>query len=202
MAGVTDGDNWQVNLTILGKLDRGNMLAVASNDGKLVRKTNWLTKAANKNKTHDDELFNQIEAVLAFAETKIDENPDENHELIKQYVQANKGLEILLSTYKSKGSKETYLIDKLTLLLAHHVVNFETNNAKVEPNNQKLKKFAEQAIQFVNDCRIRSVNNVMRGGWGNSYFGEKYDRVLFGLLVRGASSMEFGNLNYYDVNNT
>ena len=189
MAGVTDGDNWQVNLTILGKLDRGNMLAVASNDGKLVRKTNWLTKAANKNKTHDDELFRQIEDVLAFAETKIDENPDENLELIKQYVQANKGLEILLSTYKSKGSKETYLIDKLTLLLAHHVMNFETNNAKVSLNNQKLKKFAEQAIQFVNDCRIRSVNNVMRGGWGNSYFGEKYDRVLFRLLVRGFSPL-------------
>ena len=200
MAGVTDGDNWQVNLTILGKLDRGNMLAVASNDGKLVRKTNWLTKAANKNKTHDDELFKQIEDVLAFAETKIDENPDENHELIKQYVQANKGLEILLSTYKSKGSKETYLIDKLTLLLAHHVVNFETNNDKVSPNNQKLKKFAEQAIQFVNDCRIRSVNNVMRGGWGNSYFGEKYDRVLFQLLVRGASSNEIGKPNHFDVN--
>lgn len=200
MAGVTDGDNWQVNLTILGKLDRGNMLAVASNDGKLVRKTNWLTKAANKNKTHDDELFKQIEDVLAFAETKIDEYPDENHELIKQYVQANKGLEILLSTYKSKGSKETYLIDKLTLLLAHHVVNFETNNAKVSPNNQKLKKFAEQAIQFVNDCRIRSVNNVMRGGWGNSYFGEKYDRVLFRLLVRGASSNEIGKPNHFDVN--
>ena len=83
MAGVTDGDNWQVNLTILGKLDRGNMLAVASNNGKLERKTNWLTKAANKNKTHDDELFKQIEDVLAIAETKIDENPDENHELIR-----------------------------------------------------------------------------------------------------------------------
>ena len=200
MAGVTDGDNWQVNLTILGKLDRGNMLAVASNDGKLVRKTNWLTKAANKNKTHDDELFKQIEDVLAFAETKIDENPDENHELIKQYVQANKGLEILLSTYKSKGSKETYLIDKLTLLLAHHVVNFETNNAKVSLNNQKLKKFAEQAIQFVNDCRIRSVNNVMRGGWGNSYFGEKYDRVLFQLMVRSASSTKISKPTYFVVN--
>ena len=61
MAGVTDGDNWQVNLTILGKLDRGNMLAIASTNGKLERKTNWLTKAANKNKTHDDELFKQIE---------------------------------------------------------------------------------------------------------------------------------------------
>ena len=200
MAGVTDGNNWQANLTILGKLDRGNMLAVASNNGKLERKTNWLTKAANKNKTHDDELFNQIEAVLAFAETKIDENPDENHELIKQYVQANKGLEILLSTYKSKGSKETYLIDKLTLLLAHHVVNFETNNAKVEPNNQKLKKFAEQAIQFVNDCRIRSVNNVMRGGWGNSYFGVEYDQVLFTLLVRGASSTKISKTRRGAVN--
>jgi len=200
MAGVTEGDNLQANLTILGKLDRGNMLAVASNNGKLERKTNWLTKAANKNKTHDDELFNQIEAVLDYAETKIDENPDGNHELIKQYVQANKGLEILLSTYKSKGSKETYLIDKLTLLLAHHVVNFETNNKKVDPNDQKLKKFAEQAIHFVNDCRIRSVNNVRRGGWGNSYFGEKYDRALFQLMVRSASSTKISQPTYFVVN--
>lgn len=200
MAGVTDGDNWQANLTILGKLDRGNMLAVASNNGKLERKTNWLTKAANKNKTHDDELFNQIEAVLAFAETKIDENPDENPELIKQYVQANKGLEILLSTYKSKGSKETYLIDKLTLLLAHHVKNFETKNVNVGSNNQNLKKFAEQAIHFVNDCRIRSVNNVRLGGWGNAYFGEKYDRMLFALMVRSASSTKISNPTYFVVN--
>lgn len=188
MAGVTDGNNWEANLGALGKLERGDMLAKAGSDGKLVRKTNWLTQATNKSKTHDDDLFKQIEEVLNFAETKIDVDPEGQAPLIKQYIQANKGLEILLSTYRSKGSKETYLIDKLTLLLANHAVNYETKNRDADPNIQTLKKHAEQAIKFVNDCRIRSVNNNL----GNSYFGNKFDKALFSLLVRGASNIRLG----------
>jgi hypothetical protein len=188
MSGVTEGRNLEANLEILGKIKRGNMLAKAGDDGKLVRKTNWLTQAANKEKTHDDALFDQIKTILKAAEEKIDEDPDGQKELIQQYIQANKGLEILLSTYRSKGSKETYLIDKLTLLLAEHVKNFETTNSKVDPTIQTLKKHAEQAIKYVNDCRIRSTNNI----WGNSYFGSEYDTILFGLLVRGASSTKIG----------
>jgi len=186
-------DCWQANLTILGKLEPGDMLAVAGNDGKLVRKTNWLTQAANKSKTHDHDLFEQIKSVLDSAVTKMEEDDYEvNKVLIKQYDKAHKGLEILLSTYKSKGSKETYLIDRLTPVLAHHMKIFETrNNGSSE--KQELKKYAEQAIQFVNDCRIRSVNNVMRGGWGNSYFGEKYDEILFALMVRCASKTKIGD---------
>jgi len=68
---------------------------------------------------------------------------------------------------------------------------FETrNNGSSE--KQELKKYAEQAIQFVNDCRIRSTNNVMRGGWGNSYFGQEYDTKLFALLVVGATDANSG----------
>ena len=183
---ATVKDNWQANLIILGKLERGDMLAVAGDDGKLVRKTNWLTQAKNNSKTRGEELFKQIKDVLDSAETNIDETTEDV--LIKQYVKANKGLEILLSTYKSKGSKETELIGKLSLVLVEHMKKIEINNNTVEPEKQEMKKYAEQAIQFVNDCRIRSINN----NWGNSYFGQEYDSILFQLMVRAASTCPFG----------
>ncbi len=174
MAEVTAGNNLQANLIIFGKLERGDMLAVAGDDGKLVRKTNWLTQATNKNETRGKELFTQIKDVLDSAVTKMEEDDYEvNNVLIKQYVKANKGLEILLSTYKSKGSKETELIGNLSLVLVQHMKNFQTHNI-LAPEKQDLKKYAEQAIQFVNDCRIRSVNNI----FGNSYFGEEDTRLL------------------------
>jgi len=180
---------WQANLIILGKLERGDMLAVAGDDGKLVRKTNWLTQATNNSKTRGEELFTQIKTVLDTAETNIDKNPEDV--LIEQYVKANKGLEILLSTYKSKGSKETELIGKLSLVLAQHMVTMENNNVKVILKPQELKKHAEQAIQFVNDCRIRSVNNVLKnGGLGNSYFGQEFDEDIFRKIVRCASIVQ------------
>ena len=171
---TTVTENYQANLTILGKLERGDMLAAAGNDGKLVRKTNWLTQATNKNETRGKELFTQIKDVLDSAVTKMEEDDYEvNKVLIKQYIKANKGLEILLSTYKSKGSKETELIGNLSLVLVQHMKNFQTHNI-LAPEKQDLKKYAEQAIQFVNDCRIRSVNNI----FGNSYFGEEDTRLL------------------------
>ncbi len=174
MAEVTAGNNLQANLIIFGKLERGDMLAVAGDDGKLVRKTNWLTQATNKSETRGKELFTQIKDVLDSAVTKMEEDDYEvNNVLIKQYVKANKGLEILLSTYKSKGSKETELIGNLSLVLVQHMKNFQTHNI-LAPEKQDLKKYAEQAIQFVNDCRIRSVNNI----FGNSYFGEEDTRLL------------------------
>ncbi len=171
---TTVTENYQANLIIFGKLERGDMLAVAGDDGKLVRKTNWLTQATNKNETRGKELFTQIKDVLDSAVTKMEEDDYEvNNVLIKQYVKANKGLEILLSTYKSKGSKETELIGNLSLVLVQHMKNFQTHNI-LAPEKQDLKKYAEQAIQFVNDCRIRSVNNI----FGNSYFGEEDTRLL------------------------
>jgi len=86
---TTVTENYQANLTILGKLERGDMLAVAGDDGKLVRKTNWLTQAKNNSKTRGEELFTQISSVLDTAENKIDANPQDV--LIKQYVKAHKG---------------------------------------------------------------------------------------------------------------
>ncbi len=171
---TTVTENYQANLIIFGKLERGDMLAVAGDDVKLVLKTNWLTQDTNKNETRGKELFTQIKDVLDSAVTKMEEDDYEvNNVLIKQYVKANKGLEILLSTYKSKGSKETELIGNLSLVLVQHMKNFQTHNI-LAPEKQDLKKYAEQAIQFVNDCRIRSVNNI----FGNSYFGEEDTRLL------------------------
>jgi len=136
-------------------------------------------------------LFNDIKLVLDIAVEEIDKNSDDNSVLIEQYVKANKGLEILLSTYKSKGSKETELIGKLSLVLAQHMVTMENNNVKVILKPQELKKHAEQAIQFVNDCRIRSVNNVLKnGGLGNSYFGQEFDEDIFRKIVRCASIVQ------------
>jgi hypothetical protein len=189
----SDKSVYKTNLVILGKIQRGDMLAAAGPDGKFTRKTNWLTKATSSDKTHDEKLFQQIEDVLRVSEFDIDGDPDGQKELIQQYIQANKGLEILLSTYRSKGSKETKLIDGLTLLLAEHAVNFESQNSKNQnANSNELKSLAKEAINYVNDCRIRSVNNIHKGGWGNPYFGEKYDGVLFSLLVRGASNVRTG----------
>ena len=109
----SDKSVYKTNLVILGKIQRGDMLAAAGPDGKFTRKTNWLTKATSSDKTHDEKLFQQIEDVLRVSEFDIDGDPDGQKELIQQYIQANKGLEILLSTYRSKGSKETKISSPL-----------------------------------------------------------------------------------------
>jgi hypothetical protein len=175
------------NLDVLGKLSRGDMLAKAGDDGKFVRKTNLLTQALKKSKTHDQELFDQIQKVLTAAEATIEVDLDGNDDLKNRYVKANKGLETLLSTYRSKGSKEFGLIDQLDVLLKEHAANFEEHKKGAGSRGQDLFAIGQRAVKYVKDCRIRSVNNALLiHGLGHSsrYFGFHTDVHLLNLLVR------------------
>lgn len=176
------------NLDVLGKLSRGDMLAKAGDDGKFVRKTNLLTQALKKSKTHDQELFDQIQKVLTAAEATIEVDLDGNDDLKNRYVKANKGLETLLSTYRSKGSKEFGLIDQLDVLLKEHAANFEEHKKGAGSRGQDLFAIGQRAVKYVKDCRIRSTNNVLvfvrGGGHASRYFGFHTDDHLLCLLVR------------------
>jgi hypothetical protein len=177
---VTDQDALTLNLEILGKLSRGDMLAAAGEDGKFVRKTNFLTQAWRKSETHDKDLFTQIERVLNHALDQIKVDPETP--LSGKYIQALKGLEVLLSTYRSKGSKEFAYVEQTTLVLEAH------NGAREpEPSVGKLIDLGKRAIHYVKDCRIRSNNNAFiyyGGGHSSRYFGFAVDVALTELLVR------------------
>ena len=193
MASVCEGENLEANLKTLSKLERGNMLAKANANGRLVRKTNWLTKASNNAKTHDEELFVDLEVLLKGAEEKISPNPDANQELVNLYVGAIRGLETLLATYRSKGSKETGLIDQLSILLASHAKNIGDMERIAGPKSFSLKELSINAIHYLIDARIRSTNNIHKAGWGNSYFDNKTDKYIFWLIVRSAAAAELGS---------
>jgi len=186
------------NLRTLGKLQRGDMLAAADGGGRLVRKTNWITQKHNSSKTHDAALFAQIEEVLSQAEFAADSDIYPEHQVQEYrslYAKAVKGLETLLQTYRSKGSKETDLIDRLTLVLVEHVATIEKNSTGPEAVNS-LMAVAKQTIKYVQDCRIRSENNIV----GCSYYGRELDGYLLMLLVRGASNVQgFGNITVRDL---
>ena len=191
---VSRGPALADNLKTLGKMQRGDMLAKADTSGRLVRKTNWLTQKHNSSRTHDADLFAEIKEILTATESKIEEN-DQNpeNEFTTLYVNAIKGLETLLQTYRSKGSKETDLIDQLTLVLVEHVANIEKNTTGPQGVNS-LMAVAKQTIQYVQDCRIRSTNNnlLRSGGIGWSYYDKEWDKYLLSLLVRGSSDVNGG----------
>jgi len=182
------------NLKTLGKMQRGDMLAKADTSGRLVRKTNWLTQKHNSSRTHDADLFAEIKAVLTAAESKIENDQNPENEFTTLYVNAIKGLETLLQTYRSKGSKETDLIDQLTLVLVEHVANIEKNTTGPQGVNS-LMAVAKQTIKYVQDCRIRSTNNnfLKSGGIGWDYYDKTWDCYLLVLLVRGSSGVKVGN---------
>jgi hypothetical protein len=187
---VSRGPALADNLKTLGKMQRGDMLAKADTAGRLVRKTNWLTQKHNSSRTHDADLFAEIKGVLAAAESKIDNDQNPEDEFTTLYVNAIKGLETLLQTYRSKGSKETDLIDQLTLVLVEHVANIEKNTTGPQGVNS-LMAVAKQTIQYVQDCRIRSINNI----WGRSYYGRRFcynalDDLILTLLVRGSANVK------------
>ena len=176
---VTDGDRLELNLEILGKLSRGDMIAAAGEDGKFVRKTNFLTQAWRKGETHDKDLFTQIQNVLDDALDKIKNDPETP--LGGKYLQALKGLEVLLSTYRSKGSKEFAYVEQLTLVLKAH-----DGAREPDPRAGKLIDLGKRAIHYLEDCRIRSTNNYFfkKGGHEGKYFGYKVDAALLELFVR------------------
>jgi hypothetical protein len=193
---VSAGPALLENLMTLGKMQRGDMITVAGANGRFVRKTNWLTQHHNKDKTHNSKLFDQIDEVLASAEELAANDNEANQqveELRSLYMKAVRGLDTLLQTYRSKGSKETDLIDRLTVVLVDHAKNIEESTKSAVEDIDGLKKTAERAIKYVNDCRIRSVNNTFgHGGWfGNPYFDRNVDAYLFMLLVRGFSGNRF-----------
>ena len=182
---VTDGDRLELNLEILGKLSRGDMIAAAGEDGKFVRKTNFLTQAWRKGETHDKDLFTQIQNVLDDALDKIKNDPETP--LGGKYLQALKGLEVLLSTYRSKGSKEFAYVEQLTLVLKAH----DAERAP-DPRASKLIDLGKRAIHYVEDCRIRSTNvhHLRHGGHQNKYFGYRVDNALLQMFVLN-TKMEF-----------
>jgi hypothetical protein len=199
---VSRGPALADNLKTLGKMQRGDMLAKADTSGRLVRKTNWLTQKHNSSRTHDADLFAEIKEILTATESKIEEN-DQNpeNEFTTLYVNAIKGLETLLQTYRSKGSKETDLIDQLTLVLVEHVANIEKNSTGPQEVDS-LMAVAKQTVKYVQDCRIRSTNNnfMRSGGIGWSYYDRAWDEYLLVLLVRGSSDIKgFGNRTARDL---
>jgi hypothetical protein len=187
---VSAGPALLENLKTLGKMQRGDMLTVAGANGRFERKTNWLTQRHNTDRTHDITLFDQIDEVLASAEEATADDPGDNQqveELRSNYIKAVRGLDTLLQNYRSKGSKEMDLIDRLTVVLVDHAKHIEEATAQAVQDVDGLKKTAWRSIKYVNDCRIRSTNNM----FGVSYFGQEIDQYIMRLLVRGFSGNEF-----------
>lgn len=174
-------EKYEQNLNILAKLKNGDMLAAAGSDGLFKRKTNVLTQVARDQKTHDPKLIDQIGEVLVAG------TASSAHELTA----ALRGLATLASTYQSKGAKEHENFTKLSDLLNQYR-SVDTSEATT------LKQLCSNALRFLNNCRIRSVNNNWKGGWGNSYFTKELDWLLFYAFVRSEAKAP-GNTLKQDV---
>ena len=165
-------EKYEKNLEILSKLSNGDMLAAADKDGLFKRKTNLLTQSFRHANTHDKELMKEIQEVLSRAAPPEHDPP---HHMLNS---ALKGLATLASTYQSKGAKEWENFSHLSEI----IVMF--NQFLDIPQSTELKNLAKNALRFLNNCRIRSVNNNRKLGWGNSYFSKDLDWLIFYAFVR------------------
>jgi hypothetical protein len=172
-------DTLIANLETMGKICNGDLLVEADERGLLRRKTNFLTQWKESEKIGTENLFVQITVVLTRAAQRID---DGDTELSKRFTAACSGLDTLMSTYRSKGSKGTKSVDCLMAVLTPFHSRLHAEQA-LDNSVTDLKTLAEKAVKFLTNARIASTNSTFSA----SYFGKDQDDWLLWLLVRAAT---------------
>lgn len=178
----TNGKNLWANIDTLGKIENKDLLTVADDSGRLRRKTNFVTRRLNQEKTDDSMLCTQLEEILQAASDDMRGNSDPAQH--KRFVAAYRGVERLQSTYRAKGSERLDRVDSLMYVLAKFDPIVHQTDVYLNTSGEtRLQVLARDAITFVDNACITSTNTTQQP----SHFGYEEDDWLLWMLVRSAT---------------